>query len=218
MVFNIIDKEKWDRKPYFENYLNTVKCTYSITANIEITGLLSSLKQKDIKFYPTIIYIISSAVNNHREFRTTFDKNGNLGYWDILSPSYTIFHKESETFSCIWTKFDKDFSHFYNSWLDDLKNYGNINEFAPKANEPENTFPVSCIPWVSFTGFNLNIYNDATYLLPIFTVGKYFRQDKKVLLPISVQAHHAVCDGFHVSRLINEMQESALNYEKWLKK
>ncbi len=25
-------------------------------------------------------------------------------------------------------------------------------------------------------------------------------------LPLAVQVHHAVCDGFHVSRLINELQ------------
>lgn len=26
-------------------------------------------------------------------------------------------------------------------------------------------------------------------------------------LPLAVQVHHAVCDGFHVSRLLNELQE-----------
>jgi len=31
-----IDKEKWDRNQYFEKYLNQ-KCTFSVTANIDIT-------------------------------------------------------------------------------------------------------------------------------------------------------------------------------------
>ncbi|MBM7868647.1 chloramphenicol O-acetyltransferase type A [Clostridium pascui] len=217
MKFNLIDTEHWNRKPYFEHYLNSVRCTYSMTANIEITNLLNDIKLKKLKLYPTLIYIIATVVNNHKEFRTCFDEKGNLGYWDSMSPSYTIFHKDNETFSSIWTEYDKSFSCFYNKYLDDIKNYGDIMSFTPKLNEPMNTFPISCIPWVSFTGFNLNIYNDGTYLVPIFTIGKYFKQDDKILIPMSIQVHHAVCDGYHASRFINEVQELALNCQPWLK-
>jgi len=69
---------------------------------------------------------------------------------------------------------------------------------------------------VSFTGFNLNVYTGGTYLLPIFTIGKYHWQDEKVLLPLSVQFHHAVCDGYHADVLFNELQESAIGCKTWL--
>ncbi|MNC76969.1 Chloramphenicol acetyltransferase [compost metagenome] len=45
------------------------------------------------------------------------------------------------------------------------------------------------------------------FFAPMFTLGKYYKQDGKVLLPLAVQVHHSVCDGFHVARLINELQE-----------
>ncbi|MBP8894155.1 MAG: chloramphenicol acetyltransferase CAT, partial [Saprospiraceae bacterium] len=54
------------------------------------------------------------------------------------------------------------------------------------------------------------------YLIPIFTMGKYFQQDNKILLPMSVQVHHAVCDGYHTSRFFNEVQELVSNFETWL--
>jgi chloramphenicol O-acetyltransferase type A len=38
-----------------------------------------------------------------------------------------------------------------------------------------------------------------------------------VFIPISIQAHHAICDGYHSSRFINEMQELAFNFQVWLK-
>lgn len=41
----------------------------------------------------------------------------------------------------------------------------------------------------------------------MFTFGKYYNRDGKVLLPFAVQVHHSVCDGFHVAVLINELQE-----------
>ncbi|SEL39884.1 Chloramphenicol acetyltransferase [Paenibacillus sp. OK003] len=48
MIFNRIDVENWSRKPYFEHYINNLRCTYSMTANIEITRLLAELKNKGI--------------------------------------------------------------------------------------------------------------------------------------------------------------------------
>lgn len=216
MNFNLIDIKHWSRKPYFEHYLNNVKCTYSMTANIEITDLLYEIKLKNIKLYPTLIYMIATVVNNHKEFRTCFDHSGSLGYWDSMNPSYTIFHKENETFSSIWTEYNESFPRFYSDYFDDIKNYGNIMKFTPKLNEPDNTFPVSSIPWVSFTGFNLNVYNEGTYLIPIFTTGKYFKQENKMFIPISIQVHHAICDGYHASRFINEMQELAFSFQEWL--
>lgn len=217
MKFNLIDIEKWNRKVYFNHYLNAVRCTYSMTVNIEITDLLQEIKYRNIKLYPTLIYMIASVVNKHIEFRTCFNQNGDLGYWDIMNPSYTIFHKENETFSSIWTEYNESFQQFYSNYLEDIKKYGGIMEFTPKVDEYGNTFPISSIPWVSFTGFNLNIYNEGTYLSPIFTTGKYFKQDDKVFIPISIQAHHATCDGYHSSRFINEMQELAFNFQVWLK-
>ncbi|EPW8855484.1 CatA-like O-acetyltransferase, partial [Enterobacter kobei] len=36
---------------------------------------------------------------------------------------------------------------------------------------------------------------------------KYYEQEGRVLLPLAVQVHHSVCDGFHVARFFNELQE-----------
>ncbi len=87
---------------------------------------------------------------------------------------------------------------------------------TPKLNEPANTFPLSCIPWVSFTGFHLSVYHNAGYLRPIFTLGKYFKQDGKMWLPLSAQVHHAVCDGYHLGRFLNEVQALAFAAPTWL--
>jgi len=216
MIFNPIAIDTWSRKPYFEHYLNNVRCTFSMTANIDITRLLSELKKKGIKLYPALIHMISTVVNRHREFRTCFDSDGRLGYWDYMSPSYTIFHDDDKTFSGIWTLYRDEFIEFYNRYLDDMKMYGSVKQFTAKANEPPNTFPISSIPWVSFTGFNLNVYNEGTYLLPIYTMGKYFQHDEKILLPLSGQFHHAVCDGYHAGVFYNELQLLADTCREWL--
>lgn len=216
MTFNPIDLENWSRKPYFEHYLNNVRCTYSMTAQLDITRLLAETKTKGIKLYPALIHMIGAVVNRHREFRTCFDAEGRLGYWDSLSPSFTIFHVDDRTFSSVWTSYSDKFHDFYRGYLDDFEKYGAVKRLSAKPDEPPNTFPVSSIPWVGFTGFNLNVYNEGTYLLPIFTMGKYVRQHESILLPLSVQLHHAVCDGYHAGVLFNGLQLRADTCTEWL--
>ncbi|KOY66882.1 MULTISPECIES: type A chloramphenicol O-acetyltransferase [Clostridium] len=218
MKFNLIDKENWSRKPYFDYYMNNIKCTYSMTADIEITDLLMQVKRNNIKLYPILIYMTSKIVNNHEELRTSFDEEGNLGYWESMSPSFTIFHKDDESFSNIWTEYSDDFKTFYNNCLKDIGKYSNVKKLFAKENQPKNTFPVSCVPWFSFTGANLNVYSDGKYpyLLPIITYGKYFAQRAKSVIPISLQMHHAVCDGYHATRFLNELQAMAYNFKEWL--
>ena len=61
--------------------------------------------------------------------------------------------------------------------------------------------------WSTFESFNLNLQKGYSYLIPIFTLGKYYEEDERILLPLAVQVHHAVCDGFHICRFVNELQE-----------
>ncbi len=208
MEFKLIDISRWDRREYFEHYLTQVPCTYSMTLNLDLTILFHEIRKRSVKFYPVMIYLLSVMVNRYKEFRTSIDANDNVGVFDLLYPSYTILQKDHETFTNIWTEYTPAFSDFYKQYLLDVENYGKIKKFIAKPNPPPNIFTISSIPWVSFTGFNLNLPTATKYLLPIFTIGKYFEQNGKIWLPIAIQAHHAVCDGYHTARFINELQET----------
>lgn len=203
MNFNIINKDHWHRKEYFEHYFSQIPCTYSITVKLDI----SKIKKSNLKLYPTMLYFITKVVNKHSEFRTAFDMDGNLGFFDNMIPCYTIFNKDTETFSNCWTEYSDDYDVFCKSYEVDIERFGAAKGMIAKPNIPENNFPVSMIPWSTFEGFNLNLPKGDKYLLPIFTMGKYYEEEGKYLLPLAIQVHHAVCDGFHVCRFINELQE-----------
>lgn len=215
-VFELININTWPRKFYFDYYFQQVKCTYSFVASIDISNLLAACKQNKIKLYPVMLYIISRAVNGVKELHVDMNEHGQLGQWNFLSPFYTLFQEDEKTFTNIWTVYDADFSIFHRLYLNDLEQYGQIKNFMAKPNDPGNTFPVSCIPWIDFTAFNLNIYDDASYLKPIFTIGKYTMQQGKVMMPLAIQCHHAICDGYHAGLLLNQIKNLAEFFEKWM--
>ena len=215
MKFKFIDRENWYRKEYFEHYLQQ-QTTFSMTNDINISILLKNIKKKKYKLYPAFIYMVTKTVNSHREFRTCFNSEGKLGYWEEMIPSYTIFDNESSMFSSIWTQNSSSFAEFYDMYQDDVKKYNSSRNLFPKLPIPANNFPISMLPWSSFTGFNLNINNGGDFLLPIITAGKYSKKENGIFLPISIQLHHAVCDGYHASVFMNNLQKLADESEDWL--
>ena len=199
MKFELLDIDKWERREYYEHYTNEGACSYSMTVNIDISNLRNS------KLYPAMLWLLTTTVNEFPEFRTALTEKG-LGIFDTMLPTYTIFNKNKKNFSAIWSEYSEDYDAFLADYNDDVEKYKNSIELAPKKNRPANTFDVSMIPWVTFSSFNINTFNSDKYFLPIFTIGKYFEQDGKRLLPLSIQAHHAVCDGYHVSMFIDSLQ------------
>lgn len=206
MNFKVIDKNNWERLEYFEYYLKNIPCTYSLSTKIDISNIIS----KKYKLYPTMIFAISTIVNKYDEFKIFLDDN-NICVYDKLHPCYTVFNKETKLFSNLWTEYENDYKKFYKNYENDIIIYSDKSGMNLKPNIPSNNFSISMIPWVSFDGFNLNLQKGYEYFQPIFTMGKYSFDKDVYLLPISVQVHHSVCDGFHTSRLINEIQELIYN-------
>ena len=71
---------------------------------------------------------------------------------------------------------------------------------------------MTAIPWVSFTSFMhpMKIPVDS---VPRFAWGKFFAEEDKLKMPLSVQGHHAVMDGFHMGRYFEIVQENFQNPE-----
>lgn len=208
MEFTLIDRENWERKDYFEHYFSGVPCRYGISVKTDITRVRKSGE----KLYPVLLYCVGKVVNAHREFRMAFDKEGRLGFFGRLNPSYTVFHKDTQTFSNLWTQFDDDYEIFRENYRRDLETFGSRHGFDGKPDPPENLFTLSMIPWVQFDSFHLDLPRGENYLLPIFTAGKFFEREGKVFLPLAMQVHHAVCDGFHAGRFLCELSEKLASF------
>ena len=52
---------------------------------------------------------------------------------------------------------------------------------------------------MSYSSFNVNNEGKQPFLFPMVTWGKYFEQDNKIIIPVTIQIHHAVADGYHCS-------------------
>lgn len=214
-MFHTIEGQ-WPRQEHFGHYMNRMRCTYSLTVQVDITKLRFILRSNGLKSYPVQIYMIASVVNQFSEFRMGVSEAGKAGYWDTLHPAYTIFNDQTKTFSSIWTMFENSFEKFYGACVGDIERYTHSADLFPKENTPPNVFDISSVPWLDFTAFNINAYTDGKHLLPIFTIGKYIERNGKVYMPLAMQLHHSACDGYHAGQFVEALRELAETCSNWL--
>lgn len=205
-MFTLIDFGNWERKEHYAHFMNEARCSYSACVNLDITPLNGQ------RLYPAMLWLLTRTVNEMPEFRTALTEDG-LGYYSEMHPGYTVFNRDAKTFSAIWTEYQPDYPSFLRVYEADVEQYSSTTRYEPKPGRPANSFDVSMAPWFSFTAFNLNIFGDGTYLLPIFTMGKVFDAGMKKMLPLAIQVHHAVCDGYHVGRFIELLQKKINDFD-----
>ena len=206
MEFDLINIDKWKNASRYKYFFNDCRCTFSMTTNIDVTKFVLSIKNKCMKFYPCYVYIVSKIVNMYDEYRMGFNNKNELGVWKNLNPCFPNFHDDDKTISMLWLKYKSNFDEFYNDFINEREKYKFKHGYFVQNDMPQNIFQVSCIPWTEFTALNFQMFNTGLYFFPIVVCGKYFKKDNKILLPVSVQLHHAVCDGYHMCRFFDELQ------------
>ena len=145
-MFTKIDMNTWERREHFQYYRETLKCGYSLTASIDVTDFLKKIREKNLKFYPSFVYCVGNVINHTKEFKMGLDEEGNPGYWDVVHPNYTVFHKDDHTFSDMWSCYREDFNEFYQEMVRDMENYGNRKGIKAREGQPPDFFCISCVP------------------------------------------------------------------------
>lgn len=214
--FHFVDMEHFARREHFEYYQKLVRTNYNLTANIDLTAFQKKLKEKGFRFYPAFLYAVVKGVNQNKEFRMQVDEEGKLGYWNFVHPSYTIFHKDDHTFSDIWTEFDPKFTTFYDRALNDMQRYKDIKGIKTKPNKPDNFCPISGVPWLNFSNYSCDTFSEPYMYFPVISFGRYVEKEGKIEIPLSIFVNHAVADGYHSCKLINDIQEIVQKAEEWM--
>lgn len=198
----------WTRREHFEHYRHRRPTYFAITIEVDATALDTRLRATGRKTYPAHIWALASVVNKHDEFRMTLDSQGNPATWDVVDPSFTVFNAQRETFANVWAPYDDDFEVFQAQLTTLLAQHRTATTPFPQGfPPPSNLFDISSLPWASFTGFTLHVENGWEHFSPVFTLGKYTEKDGRLLMPVALQIHHAIADGFHACRLLEDLQE-----------
>jgi len=204
VTYTKVDLKQWSRGELFSFYIDQMRIVMSLTVDIDVSNLIAYAKKNGFLFYPCMLWAVSKVVNDHDEFRHGWNEQGDLIRWEYVSPSYADFHAEDENFTKLVTQYNPSLSAFHTQFLSDREKKKSVRGIA--ANQPPNFFDVSCLPWVRYRHFDVHVFDEGKFLAPVITWGKYEWENEKAMMPLSMNIHHAVADGFHLCRFFNEVQ------------
>ena len=208
MNYRIIDKDKYYRKGVYEHFTKDCKCSTSMTARIDVTGLVGYSRKTDTKFYINFLYILSKVLNSRDDYKMGYLwQSDELICYDVINPTQYVFHEENGTCSPVYTEYDEDYDVFYKTALEDIeKAKGSLEYGLDAANHP-NWFDASYISWLSYDSLNIELPDGYLYFLPIVNWGRYHEENGRLMMPVSVRLNHAIADGYHVAMVFKLLEK-----------
>lgn len=199
-----IDIENWKRKDHYNYFRQLDYPHFNICGNLDISNYYKYIKKNELPFFISILYAATKTANEIKEFRFRIIDDKVIEH-ETVNSSFTVMTEE-EVFSFCTSNFIDKFTEFNTNTqkqIEKVKNNVSIQDEPGR----DDLLYITSIPWVSFTNITHPIQMNPVDSIPRISWGKYFEENSKIKLPMSVQVHHALVDGIHIGQYYNIIQE-----------
>lgn len=198
-----IPLENWPRKEHYQFFCEFDYPYFSLSADMDITHFLPLIKDREISFTASIMYLVARVANGIPQFRQRVRDSGPIEH-EIVHPSVTILSKD-DLFAFCTAIYQEDFLTFTTETQQEILRIQADPSLKEKIQDDSMLFMTS-IPWVSFTSFMHPVKLSPADSVPRFAWGKFREEGQKTVMPLSVQGHHALMDGLHAGLFFKEFQ------------
>jgi len=200
MNYRIIDLETYPRKGAYARFTKDSRCSVSMTARIDVTGLEAWSRATGTRFYLNFLYLLCRTLNSREEYRMGYlQETDELVCYDVIHPIQYAFHEDTETCTPVYTEYCEDYDAFCARAAADLERAQESHEYRIDHENHPNWFDASCIPWISYDSMNVELPDGYLYYAPIVNWGRYRVESNRLVMPVTLRLNHAVADGYQVA-------------------
>lgn len=198
------------RRQHFNHFVGMASPHFGVTVNVDITDFLGVARTAGVRFTPALVYLITRAAVAVPSFRWRARSAGAAG-WEVvehatLRPSWAVPTAVSSAFSFCTVAYDADPVAFHRAAEETAERMRTTPSFSDEPGADDYLF-LSAFPWASFTSVTHAMPGGpAGDSVPRIVWGKYFRQGDRTLMPLAVQAHHALVDGSEIGEYYRQLR------------
>lgn len=200
--YRIINEATWERAMHCMVSRNSVEPAFCVTFEVDVTELKKYVKDNNISFTLAMVYAVCRCANRIEAFRYRF-MDGKIVLFDNIDTAFTYLNKKTNLFKVVNVPM-----------MDDLKEYCiNAKRIADEQEEyfmgplGNDVFQCSPMPWVTYTHISHTNSGKRDNATPLFDWGKYYEKDGRIMMSISVQAHHSFVDGIHIGEFADSLEK-----------
>ncbi|WP_214733962.1 tetratricopeptide repeat protein [Exiguobacterium sp. s154] len=197
-----IEIETWARRKHFEFFKAFDAPHFNVTANVDVTNLYTYAKASDQSFFKLFLYGAVRAANAIPELRYRI-RGEEVVEHEVVHPSFTVMLDE-DVFNFCAATFNEDLPTFLQEVTTRMEQAG--DEVVVGDEEPDDLLYITSVPWVTFTSIMHPTHQQQHDSVPRIAWGKFEHQGERLVMPLSVQAHHALVDGVHIGKYYETLQ------------
>lgn len=198
-----IDMANYPRREHFAYFSGLAYPYVGMTVNVDITAL-RAVQAGKFPFFLTFCYCVSRAANRVPELRQRI-LDGQIIEFSRCPTSHTVALPDGTYCYCELSSAlpFAEYLPYAVSAQEEAKRRASI---AEDSGDALRKIFISTVPWISYTALvqPVPIPADSN---PRITWGRFFPQDGRTLLPVSVLFHHALVDGIHIAQFYRLLDE-----------
>ena len=200
--YEVIDESTWERAMHCMVFRNSIEPAFCVTFEADVTEFKKKVKEEGLSFTLAMVYAVCKCANEVEALRYRF-LDGKVVLYERIDTAFTYLNKETGLFKVVNVPFIDNLPEYVALAL---KTAEEQQEYftGPLGND---VFQCSPMPWVTYTHISHTNSGKKDNATPLFDWGKYYEKDERVLIPISIQAHHSFVDGIHIGQFVNALQK-----------
>lgn len=188
--------ESWNRKEHFRFFSAFDDPFFGITTNVDFTTIYLEAKHDSQSFFLYSLHHILTKANETDEFKLRIEGENSVVKYDTIHVSPTI-GREDGTFGFAFFEYIPDRNDFIQQAIQEITRVKNSTGLSFSKNTGREDV-IKMKHAVSFKN------GDS---VPRISTGKLIDTNGKMLLPISICAHHGLMDGKHIAQFLNKLSE-----------
>jgi len=210
-----LDLTNWARRDLFEFFIGYTNPYFNVCTRVEVTKLVALVRDRvGVRISLALHYFALRVANEIEPFRYRL-KDEKVLVYDVVNGGTTVL-LPNESFAYAYFDYQRDFEKFLTDMskaVDDVR----IGSGPLKPTLRDDVIYHTTLPWISFTSFAHARTKGRGDSIPRIVFGKFTKENERVMLPISVEVHHALMDGLHVGRYLSRLEEALAEPETFVK-
>ena len=210
-----LDLTNWARRDLFEFFIGYTNPYFNVCTRVEITKLVALVRDRaGVRISLALHYFALRVANEIEPFRYRL-KDEKVFVYDVVNGGTTVL-LPNESFAYAYFDYQRDFEKFLSDMgkaVDDVR----TGSGPLKPTMRDDVIYHTTLPWISFTSFAHARTKGRGDSIPRIVFGKFTKENERIMLPISVEVHHALMDGLHVGRYLSRLEDALAEPECFLK-
>lgn len=199
-----IDINTWIRKDHFNFFNSFEEPFFGVTVDVDCTETYHEAKSLGVSFFLLYLHKSLIAANRVENFKYRISE-GEVWKYNDVHASATI-NRPKGTFGFGYIDFYEDFSVFRTEAVKEIEKVQNSTGLIASSSG-DNVIHYSALPWLNFKSMSHARKFSHQDSCPKISFGQVRDESDRKIMSISIHAHHALVDGFHVSQFVNIYQK-----------